>query len=105
MNEVVSRYEGKITSQGHRLNVTHHGDEVVIAFEHRGRYRDDYDPLVKVARVQWTAGGYRVDLFYLDAEEPTESFDCAGDRELYVKLDKAIETRSREVGPPEDAES
>ena len=105
MNEVVSHYEGKITTQGHRLQVTNHGDDVVIAFEHRGRYRDDYDPLVKVAQVQWTTSGYRVDLFYLDAEEPTESFVCASDRELYVKLDKAIEARAQEVGPPEDAQS
>lgn len=105
MNEVVSHYEGKITSEGHRLQVTNLGDEIAIAFEHRGRYLDDYDPLVKIAHVEWTSNGYRLGLFHLDAEEPTESVTCASDRELYFKLDKAIEARSQEVGPPEAGES
>ena len=104
MDEVIKRYRGRTTSQGHKLEVTRDGDEATLAFKHQGEYEDEYDPMVRVARVEEIAGGFRVGFFYLDAEEPTASNDYADEKELFAALDKAIEDRSQEVGPMEKTE-
>ena len=104
MDEVIRRYNGRPTSQGHKLEVTRDGDEVTIAFQHHGEYGDEYDPYVRVARVQTIDGGFRAHFFYLDAEEPTAWSDYANEAELFEALDRAVEERSQEVGPLEASE-
>jgi hypothetical protein len=54
--------------------------------------------------VQETPDGYRLGVYHLDAEEPTESMDVVSECDLFVAVDKAIEDRSREVGPHENGE-
>ena len=104
MDEIINRYKGKTTSEGHKLEARRDGDNVMIGFQHLGEYRDVYDPYVKIGRVQETSDGYRVGVYHLDAEEPTESMDVASECDLFVALDKAIEDRSNEVGPRENGE-
>jgi hypothetical protein len=104
MDEIINRYKGKTTSQGHSLETISDGDEVTIGFQHRGEYCDEYDPYVKVAHVQAKSDGYRVGVYHLDAEEPTESMDVASECDLFVAVDKAIEDRSREVGTRENGD-
>ncbi len=99
MDEIIRRYEGRPTSQGHKLEVTRDGDEVTIAFRHEGEYGDEYDPYVHVARIKEIDGGFALSLFYRDAEEPTSAGDFASVRDLFVAVDKAVEERSKEVGP------
>jgi hypothetical protein len=104
MDEVIKRYNGRTTSQGHKLDVTQDGDEATIAFQHQGEYGDEYDPYVRVACVQEIEGGFRVRSYYLDAEEPTAFNDYPNEQELFVALDQAVEERSQEVGPLEPSE-
>jgi hypothetical protein len=104
MDEIINRYKGKTTSEGHKLEARRDGDNVMIGFQHLGEYHDVYDPYVKIGRVQETSDGYRVGVYHLDAEEPTESMDVASECDLFVALDKAIEDRSHEVGPRENGE-
>ena len=93
MDEVIRRYRGRTTSQGHKLDVTCDGEEVTIAFQHQGEYADEYNPYVRVARVQEIEGGFRVRFFHLDAEEPTSWSDYASEEELFDALDHAVEER------------
>jgi hypothetical protein len=104
MDDVIKRYKGRTTSQGHKVDVTRDGDEFTLAFQHQGEYGDEYDPYVRVACVQKIDGGFRVSFFYLDAEEPTAWHDYANEQELFVALDQAVEERSQEVGPVEISE-
>ena len=99
MDEFIKRYKGRTTSQGHKLEVTRDGEEVTIAFKHVGEHGDDYDPYVRVARIQESGGGFALSLFYLDAEEPAAAGEYTDERELFVALDEAIEKRSQEIGP------
>ena len=99
MDEIIRRYEGRPTSQGHKLEVTREGDEVTIAFRHVGEYGDEYDPYVHVACIKEIDGGFALGLFYRDAEEPTAAGEYTGERDLFVAIDKAVEERSKEVGP------
>jgi hypothetical protein len=99
MDEIIRRYEGRTTSQGHKLEVTREGDEITIAFRHEGEYGDDYDPYVRVARIGESDRGFTLSLFYRDAEEPTAAGDFGSVRDLFVAVDKAVEQRSKEVGP------
>jgi hypothetical protein len=99
MDEIIRRYEGRTTSGGHKLEVTREGDEVTIAFRHIGQYGDEYDPYVHVARIKEIAGGFGLSLFYRDAEEPSAAGDFNSERDLFVALERAVEERSKEVGP------
>ena len=100
MDKIIERYEGKTTSEGHKLEVTRHGDELTIAFKHVGEYGDDYDPTIRVASIEEIeGGGYALSLFYRDAEEPTDSRSFTSERDLFTAVDKAVEERSKEVGP------
>jgi hypothetical protein len=99
MDGIIRRYEGKTTSLGHKLEVTREGDELTIAFRHVGEYGDEYDPYIRVALVKESNGGFELSLFYRDAEEPTAAGDYANERDLFVAVDKAVEERSKEVGP------
>jgi hypothetical protein len=99
MDKIIRRYEGRPTSQGHKLEVTRDGDEITIAFRHVGEYGDEYDPYVRVAVIREVGQGFALGLFYRDAEEPTAAGDFTNERDLFVAVDKAVEERSTEVGP------
>ena len=99
MDEIIRRYEGRPTSQGHKLEVTREGDEVTIGFRHVGEYGDEYDPYVRIAVITEGDGGFALSLFYRDAEEPTALGKFVSERDLFVAVDKAAEERSKEVGP------
>ena len=99
MDGIIRRYEGKTTSQGHKLEVTRTGGELTIAFRHVGEYGDEYDPYVRVAHVKESDGGFMLSLYYRDAEEPTSAGEFNNERDLFVAIDKAVEERSKEVGP------
>jgi hypothetical protein len=102
MDEIIRRYKGATTSQGHKLEVTRDGEEVTIAFKHLGEHGDEYDPYVRVARIQEIGGIFRLSVFYLDAEEPTVAGDYNTERDLISTLDEALEARSQEFGPIEN---
>jgi hypothetical protein len=100
MNEIVSHYKGKTTSQGHKLEVKEKAGVVMIEFMHKGEYLDDYDPRIRVARIEQAVDVYTVGWFHEDFDEPSETSDYARKEDLFAALDHAIEKRSVEVGPP-----
>jgi hypothetical protein len=99
MDEIIKRYKGRTTSQGHKLEVSRESDEVAIGFKHLGEYGDEYDPYMRVAVIKELDRGFALSLFYRDAEEPTAAGHFASERDLFAALDKAVEERSKEVGP------
>jgi hypothetical protein len=99
MDEIIRRYEGRTTSQGHQLEVTREGDQVTIGFKHYGEFGDEYDPYVRIAVITGSDGAFALGLFYRDAEEPTSSGNFVSERDLFAAVDKAVEERSKEVGP------
>ncbi len=100
MNEIVSHYKGKTTSQGHKLEVKEKAGVILIEFKHEGEYLEAYDPLVKIAQIEPAGDHYTVGWFYEDYDEPSESVEYADKDELFAALDDAIEKRSAGVGPP-----
>jgi hypothetical protein len=100
MNDIVSHYKGKTTSQGHKLDVKAKDGVVTIEFLHKGAYLDDYDPRVRVARIDQAGDVYTVGWFHEDFDEPSETSDFTREEDLFAALDHAIEKRSAEVGPP-----
>ena len=52
MDNLVNRYKGQKTGQGHELSVKRQGDVITIGFQHLGEYQDDYDPFIRVARIE-----------------------------------------------------
>ncbi len=99
MNDIVSRYKGKTTSQGHKLEVKERAGAVTIEFLHRGKYLDVYNPHVRVARIEQSGDRYDVGWFHEDGDEPSEMSSYSREEELFAALDDAIEKRSAEVGP------
>jgi hypothetical protein len=99
MNDIVSRYKGKTTSQGHKLDVKANAGVIMITFMHEGEYLEDYDPLVKVARIEQAGEVYTVGWFHEDYDEPSETSEYTRKEDLIAALDTAIEKRSAEVGP------
>ncbi|MGP0067267.1 MAG: hypothetical protein ACLQGP_27190 [Isosphaeraceae bacterium] len=100
MNPIVSRYKGKTTSQGHKLEVKEKAGAATIEFVHRGEYREVYDPKIRVACIEQSGDVYSVGWFREDYDEPSESSEYGREDELFSALDDAIEKRSAEVGPP-----
>ncbi len=100
MNEIVSHYNGKTTSQGHKLEVKEKAGVVTIEFMHHGEYLEDYDPRVRVARIEQAGDVYTVGWFHEDYDEPSETSEYPRKDELFAAIDDAIEKRSAEVGFP-----
>lgn len=98
MDDLTRRYEGKITSEGHKIVVEEQSGMVSIGFRHSGEYEDDYDPHIRVARIERVGEGFTVGWFADDAEEPTSSNEYTRLDDLFAALDKAIARRSAEVG-------
>ncbi len=99
MDDLTKHFKGKTTSEGHELILKKKLDAVTIGFKHSGEYEDQYDPYIKVARVEQTGDAYRVGWFHDDAEEPSDSSEYTNQDDLFAALDNAIERRSKEVGP------
>jgi hypothetical protein len=98
MDDLFRRYNGKTTSQGHKVTVGEHAGVNSIGFKHTGEYQDQYDPTIQVARIERVGDGFQVGWFHDDAEEPTSSNEYTAVEDLYAALDQAIERRSIEVG-------
>jgi hypothetical protein len=73
MDNLIKRYKGKTTSEGHKLDVKEKADAIVVGFKHSGEYEDEYDPYIKVARIEKTGEGYNVGWFTDDGDEPSDS--------------------------------
>jgi hypothetical protein len=99
MDELTKHFKGKTTSEGHELILKKKSDAITIGFKHSGEYEDQYDPYIKVARVEQTGDAYRVGWFHDDAEEPSDSSEYTNQDDLFAALEDAIEKRSKEVGP------
>ena len=99
MDEVIRRYEGRTTSQGHQLDVRRKGDEVTIAFNTwvhtatttthtcRSPHPGERGRLSRSAYSIW-----------MPRSQPQRA-NITNVRDLFVALDEAIEKRSQELGP------
>ncbi len=102
MDGIRRHYDGKTTSQGYQVQVTHGSGELVIGLKNQGEFSDEYGPFVRVATIENEGDGFRAHWFHLDAEESTETTDYPDERALIAALDRRIEQRSREVEKAED---
>ena len=100
MDSIVSRYQGKKSSEGHEVIVTQTQGVISLSFKHSGEYEDDYDPDIQIARIEREGDAYRVGWFYADAEEPSDSSEYTREEDLFAALDRAIEQRSKEAESP-----
>jgi hypothetical protein len=98
MDNLIKRYRGRITGQGHEVVVKNEQDKITIGFKHSGEYEDQYDPFVHVAWIEHIDGAYRIGWFHDDAEEPTDEGEYTRAEDLCAALDQAIEQRSKEAG-------
>jgi hypothetical protein len=98
MDHFVKHYKGKTTSEGHKLEVKEKSNVIMIGFKHPGEYEDEYDPYIKVARIEKVGDGYNAGWFYDDGDEPSDSSEFTREEDLIAALDKVIEQRSAEVG-------
>jgi hypothetical protein len=99
MDHLIQRYKGKTTSEGHKLEVKEQSGVIMVGFKHAGDYEDEYDPYIKVARIEKTGDAYNVGWFYDDGDEPADRSEYTREENLVADLDKAVEQRSKEVGP------
>src|SRR5271166_3105962 len=98
MDNLIKRYKGKTTSEGHKLDVKEKSDVITIGFKHSGEYQDEYDPYIKVARIEKVGEAYSVGRFADDGDEPSNSNEYTREEDLFAALDQAVEQRSKEVG-------
>jgi hypothetical protein len=98
MDHLIKRYKGKTTSEGHTLQVKEKSGVIMVGFKHSGEYEDEYDPYIKVARIEKTGDTYSVGWFTDDGDEPSDSNEYTREEDLVAALDKAVEQRSRDVG-------
>jgi hypothetical protein len=97
MDHLIKRYKGKTTSEGHKLDVKEKSDVITVGFKHSGEYEDEYDPFIKVARIEKVGDTYSVGWFSDDGDEPSDSNEYTREEDLFAALDKAVEQRSKEV--------
>ena len=99
MDNVIKRFRGKKTGQGHEVVIKKVHDVITIGFKHLGEYEEEYDPFIQVAHIERTGDAYRVGWFHDDAEEPTDTSEFTRDEDLFAALNEAVEQRSKEAGP------
>jgi hypothetical protein len=97
-DKLISRYKGKTTSEGHKLDVKEESDVITVGFRHSGEYQDEYDPYIKVARIEKVGDAYSVGWFSDDGDEPSDSNEYTREEDLFAALDNAVQQRSTEVG-------
>jgi hypothetical protein len=102
MDDIIKRYKGKITSQGHKLDLKATQGIITIGFKHSGEFEDEYDPYIRVARIELAGDTYTAGWFHDDGEEPSDSSEYASKEDLFAAVDAAIAQRSQEVGPMGD---
>ena len=98
MDDLIKHYKGKTTSEGHKLDVKEKSGVITIGFKHSGEFEDEYDPYIKVARIEKVGDAYSVGWFSDDGEEPSDSNEYTREEDLFAALDKVIEQRSKEAG-------
>lgn len=98
MHNLVMRFNGRTTSEGHELIVKEKPNLISVGFKYSGESGDDAEPIINVARIERTGDAYRVGWFYDDGEEPADSSEFTREEDLVAAVDKAIEERSREFG-------
>jgi hypothetical protein len=98
MDHLIKRYKGKTTSEGHKVEVKEKSGVITVGFKHSREYEDEYDPYIKVARIEKVGDTYSVGWFSDDGEEPSASNEYTREEDLFAALDKAVEQRSKEPG-------
>ena len=98
MDNLIKRYKGKTTSEGHKLDVKEKSDVITVGFRHSGEYQDEYDPYINVARIEKVGESYSVGWFSDDVDEPSDSNEYTREEDLFAALDNAVQQRSKEVG-------
>jgi hypothetical protein len=98
MDNLIKRYKDKTTSEGHKLDVKEKSDVITVGFRHSGEYQDEYDPYIKVARIEKVGEAYSVGWFSDDVDEPSDSNEYTSEEHLFAALDNAVQHRSKEVG-------
>jgi hypothetical protein len=98
MDNLIKRYKDKTTSEGHKLDVKEKSDVITVGFRHSGEYQDEYDPYIKVARIEKVGEAYSVGWFSDDVDEPSDSNEYTSEEHLFAALDNAVQQRSKEVG-------
>ena len=101
MDNLLKRYKGKTTSEGHKLDVKEKSDVITVGFRHSGKYQHEYDPYIKVARIEKVGEAYSVGWFSDDVDEPSDSNEYTSEEDLFAALDNAVQQRSKEVGRTE----
>lgn len=100
MQEIIGRYQGKKTAQGHELRVDGDQEQAVIWFLYWGEYQGvDAHHHVGIARVRRDGAGYRVGWLRGTETRPYDETDYAGADEMFAAIDDAAQARSAEVGP------
>jgi len=99
MDSILRRFKDKTTSEGHALFVSEKSGVMSIGFKRSGEYEDDHDPFINVAWIERTGAGFSVGWFYDDGEEPADSSEFSREEDVVDAVNKAIEERSKEVGP------
>jgi hypothetical protein len=98
MDNIIKRFRGRKTGQGHELAVKNEQGVITIGFKHFGEYEEEYDPFIHVARIERTGDVYHVGWFHDDGEEPSTGSEYTREDDLFAALNEAIEQRSKEVG-------
>jgi hypothetical protein len=100
MDEIINRYMGQATKEGHKLQSSKELGKVMIGFVHWGEYQgsDDHHHIY-VASIAEENGAYNVGWFRGTENRPCDLSNYATLQELFVALDDAVARRSKEVGP------
>jgi hypothetical protein len=101
MDHFIKHFKGKTTSEGHKLEVKEKSGVITIGFKHSGEYEDEYDPYIKVARIEKSGETYIVGWFTDDGDEPSDSDTYTSEHDLFDAVDLGIAQRSKAVGRTE----
>jgi hypothetical protein len=100
MQDIINRYRGQATKQGHKLQTAAAEGDVLIGFMHWGEYQDvDEHHHIHIALVSADDDGYHVGWYRGSETQPHAFSDYADQDELFAALDDGIARRSAEVGP------
>jgi hypothetical protein len=100
MDQVIKRYVGKTTNEGHELRVDEKLGQVTLWFLYWGEYQgsDDHHH-IGIARIKREGNAYIVGWLRGTQNQPFDESKYNSEEELVFALDAAIARRSAEVGP------